>query len=69
VATGSDPGKAAISSVEIPPRPKARSPQEARSAREDHRAWIEAQVQFGRYAVSIYQVRIPAKVITDSTSS
>jgi hypothetical protein len=55
VATGSDPGKTAISSVEIPPRPPARSPKEVRSACEVHREWIEAQVELGRNAVSIYQ--------------
>lgn len=55
VATGSDPGKNTISGVEIPPRPPARSPQEARSACEVHREWIEVQVQLGRNAISIYQ--------------
>jgi transposase len=56
VATGSEPGETAISEVEIPPpRPPAQPPKEARSACEGHRAWIEAQVQLGRNAVSIYQ--------------
>lgn len=62
VATGSEPGKMVISAVESPPpRPPAapvqpaRSPKQARSACEVHREWIEAQVQLGRNAVSIYQ--------------
>ena len=56
VATGSEPEKTAISSVETPPpRPPARPPAEARSACEVHRDWIEAQVQLGRNAISIYQ--------------
>jgi transposase len=36
-----------------PPRPPA--PKEPRSACEEHRAWIEGQVQLGRNAQSIYQ--------------
>ena len=56
VATGSDPGQTAILKVETPPpRPPARAPKAARSACEDHRPWIEAQVQLGRNAISIYQ--------------
>jgi transposase len=62
VATGSSPQKTADSAAEIPPpRPpaapvqSARVPQEARSACEAHREWIEAQVALGRNAVSIYQ--------------
>jgi len=56
VATGSEPEKNAISAVESPPpRPPAQAPSEARSACEIHREWIEAQVQLGRNAVSIYQ--------------
>ena len=56
VATGSDPGQTAILEVEIPPpRPPARAPKAARSACEDHRPWIETQVQLGRNAISIYQ--------------
>jgi transposase len=64
VATGSDPGKTAISEVETPPRPPARSPKEARSACEAHREWIEAQVQLGRNAVSIYQDLVEAHGFT-----
>lgn len=56
VATGSDPGKNAIIEVETPPpRPSALAPKQARSACEVHREWIQAQVQLGRNAISIYQ--------------
>ena len=56
VATGSD-GRESGSGGEQnpPPRPPARAPQIARSACEEHRAWIEEQVQRGRNAQSIYQ--------------
>jgi len=47
VATGSEsPAKHSP-----PPRPPAAAP----SACEAHRAWIEAQIELGRNAVSIYQ--------------
>jgi transposase len=56
VATGSQPGKTAISELESPPpRPPACPPKQARSACEAHREWIQAQVQLGRNAISIYQ--------------
>lgn len=56
VATGSEPGKTADEPVQSPPpRPPARPPKQARSACEEHRAWIEAQVELGRNAQSIYQ--------------
>lgn len=56
VATGSQPQKTATIEIENPPpRPPARAPKEARSACEVHRDWIEAQVQLGRNAQSIYQ--------------
>ena len=56
VATGSD-GRESGSGGEQnpPPRPPARARQIARSACEEHRAWIEEQVQRGRNAQSIYQ--------------
>ena len=47
VATGSEPPAKHIP----PPRPPAAAP----SACEAHRTWIEAQVELGRNAVSIYQ--------------
>lgn len=56
VATGSKPGKTALSADETPPpRPPAPALTEVRSACEVHREWIEAQVQLGRNAVSIFQ--------------
>jgi transposase len=58
VATGSDGRESGVSEGETPPpRPPApaRAPKEARSACEEHRAWIEDQVQLGRNAQSIYQ--------------
>ncbi|MGH8139147.1 MAG: IS21 family transposase [Steroidobacteraceae bacterium] len=55
VATGCEPGKTWGEPGQIPPRPPARPPKQARSACEEHRAWIEAQVELGRNAQSIYQ--------------
>jgi len=56
VATGFEPGKTGEEPGQNPPpRPPARPPKEARSACEEHRAWIEAQVELGRNAQSIYQ--------------
>lgn len=56
VATGCDGQKSGVSEEETPPpRPPARVPKEARSACEEHRAWIQDQVQLGRNAQSIYQ--------------
>jgi transposase len=56
VATGSEPGKTGDEPGQNPPpRPPARPPKQARSACEEHRAWIEAQVELGRNAQSIYQ--------------
>jgi transcriptional regulator with XRE-family HTH domain len=56
VATGSEGQKSGVSEEETPPpRPPARAPREARSACEEHRAWIQDQVQLGRNAQSIYQ--------------
>jgi transposase len=56
VATGSDGRESGVLVGETPPpRPPARAPKEARSACEEHRAWIEDQVQLGRNAQSIYQ--------------
>jgi len=56
VATGSDGRERGLWGAEIPPpRPPARPPKQARSACEEHGAWIEEQVQLGRNAQSIYQ--------------
>jgi transcriptional regulator with XRE-family HTH domain len=56
VATGSGGRESGVSEGETPPpRPPARAPKEARSACEEHRAWIQEQVQLGRNAQSIYQ--------------
>lgn len=56
VATGSCAGESGVFGGETPPpRPPARAPKEARSACEAHRPWIEAQVQLGRNAQSIFQ--------------
>jgi transposase len=76
VATGSIPQKTASSAVENPPPwpPAApvqstRSPKEARSACETHREWIEAQVQMGRNAISIYQDLVEAHGFTHKYNS
>lgn len=70
VATGSCPGKTAVLEVETPPpRPPAQAPKQARSACEVHRAWIEAQVQLGRNAVSIYQDLVEAHGFTHRYNS
>jgi len=56
VATGCDGRESGVSEGETPPpRPPARPPNEARAACEEHRAWIQDQVQLGRNAQSIYQ--------------
>ena len=56
VATGSAPENSAVLAVQTPPpRPPALAPKIARSACAAHRTWIEAQVQLGRNAQSIYQ--------------
>ena len=56
IARNPAPGKTAILADENPPpRPPAQAPAEARSACEVYREWIEAQVQLGRNAISIYQ--------------
>ncbi|HSR58947.1 MAG TPA: IS21 family transposase, partial [Candidatus Binataceae bacterium] len=56
MATGSKPGKAGESCDQSPPpRPPARSPNQVHSACEEHREWIEQQVELGRNAQSIYQ--------------
>jgi transposase len=49
MATGSD------APVEQIPPPRPPAPKEARSACEEHRAWIEEQVALGRNATAIYQ--------------
>jgi transposase len=76
VATGSEPGKTAIFAVETPPSwppaaavQPARPPKEARSACEVHREWIEAQVELGRNAVSIYQDLVEAHGFTHRYNS
>ena len=56
VATGSEGRESGSGAGQIPPpRPPARAPKQARSACEEHRGWIEEQVQLGRNAQSIYQ--------------
>jgi transposase len=56
VATGCEGRESGVFEEETPPpRPPARAPKEARSACEEHRAWIQDQVQLGRNAQSIYQ--------------
>ena len=56
VATGFSAGESGVFEDESPPpRPPARPPKQARSACEAHREWIEAQVELGRNAQSIYQ--------------
>lgn len=76
VATGSSPGKTTILEVQTPPpRPPAtavqpaRSPKQAGSACEAHREWIEAQVQLGRNAISIYQDLVEAHGFTHRYNS
>lgn len=70
VATGSAPGKTAIFAVETPPpRPPVQPPKEVRSACEVHREWIEAQVQLGRNAISIYQDLVEAHGFTHRYNS
>lgn len=55
VATGSDDRETAISADENPPPPPpAAIPKKARSACEEHRAWIQNQVELGRNAQSVY---------------
>jgi transposase len=56
VATGCDGRESGVVEGETPPpRPPARPPKQARSACEEHRAWIQEQLQLGRNAQSIYQ--------------
>ena len=56
VATGSAGRGSEVLEGQIPPpRPPASPPKMARSACEEHRGWIEEQVQLGRNAQSIYQ--------------
>jgi transposase len=59
VATGSEPGKLLGEPAEPaqipPPRPPALPPKKTPSACEEHRAWIEQQVELGRNAQAIYQ--------------
>src|SRR5205814_1111565 len=70
VATGSEPGKFEQSSDQNPPtRPPARPPKQARSACEEHRAWIEAQVELGRNAQSIYQDLVEGRGFTHRYNS
>ncbi len=56
VATGSCGLESGVCGDQIPPpRPPGRAPKLARSACEEHRAWIESQVDLGRNAQAIYQ--------------
>ena len=54
-ALAKSPGVATGSDAELSQTPPSRPPAVASSACENHRAWIEAQVQLGRNAQSIYQ--------------
>ena len=65
MATGSD---GAVGQIP-PPRPPAPPPKEARSACEDHRAWIEQQVALGRNAVAIYQDLVEQHTFTHRYNS
>ena len=70
VATGSRPGNAGeIRDENPPPRPPARSPKQACSACEEHRAWIEQQVELGRNAQSIYQDLVEGRGFTHRYNS
>ena len=55
VATGFSAEKGGLEGQNAPPRPPAPEPVATPSACEIHRPWIEAQVQLGRNAMSIYQ--------------
>ena len=56
VATGSGSTDSGAEAGEnLPPRPPARPPKQARSACEGQREWIEKQLELGRNAQSIYQ--------------
>ena len=70
VATGSEGSDQGTEATENPPpRPPARPPKEARSACEEHRAWIERQVELGRNAQSIYQDLVEGVVFTHRYNS
>ena len=69
VATGSEPGKTGGELGQIPPWPPARPPKQARSACEEHRTWIEAQVELGRNAQSIYQDLVESRRFTHQYNS
>ena len=55
VAIGSGRTEGALEAQIPPPRPPVEEPKIVRSACEMHRAWVEAQVQLGRNAQSIFQ--------------
>jgi transposase len=70
VATGSDGADRGTEGTENPPpRPPARPPKEARSACEEHRAWIEKQLELGRNAQSIYQDLVESYAFTHRYNS
>lgn len=56
VATGSDGRESGVLNIENPPpRPPASVVKEVRLACEEHRTWIQEQVERGRNAQSIFQ--------------
>jgi transposase len=70
VAAGSKPGETGDSGGQNPPpRPSARSAQPVLSACEEHRAWIEQQVELGRNAQSIYQDLVERRGFTHRYNS
>lgn len=70
VATGSEGRESGVGEGQIPPpRPPAPAPKEARSACEEHRAWIEEQVTLGRNATAIYQDLVERRGFTHQYNS
>lgn len=70
VAAGCVGGESSADAEQIPPpRPPARAPKQARSACEEHRGWIEEQVQLGRNAQSIYQDLVESRGFTHRYNS
>jgi transposase len=65
---GVAPGSAAIPGQSPPPRPPA-SPGVSVSACEPHRPWIEAQLDLGRNAVSLYQDLVELHGFTNGYNS
>jgi transposase len=77
LATGSGPPSGAENPPPRPPAPTAAGvqipvppiPAHARSACEDHREWIEAQVRLGRNAMAIYQELVDTRGFTFAYNS